>query len=486
MKVLILAGGSGDRLFPLSRENIPKQFIKINEFGDTSLFQKTILRSIKITNDIHDIYISTNLEYENIINRQLLEISIDIPQKNIIRERNKKNTLYAITHGLKYIDKSKMNDKKINRDLLKEPVIIMPSDHIVSDSIVNNILYESKNYTTGTIILFGIATKEINNSGYGYIITTDEDKIDPINNISEKAKDYKRYIPEIFLEKPDKKTLKMHKDINNNIFINSGIFILSPHTFFNLLKIYDGDFYSKYFDSNIQLNDIPNISFDKGFLELLPTNILRLNEIECEWIDVGDFSRLHSYLKLHEILNFEKDNKERNIISIQSNNNLVKNNRNKKICLVGVENFVVIDTNDITLICNLNKTDLMKDLITTIKNTNPEIFKQVDLEYRNWGYYEVLINEKIGNYKIKRIYIDVNKQISLQKHLHRKEIWTIVHGVARITLNNDKMEILEQGTTLTIDIGDIHKIENIGKIPLEIIEVQLGEYLGEDDIIRFT
>lgn len=458
LKIVILCGGSGTRLWPISRESFPKQFNTL--IGSHSLFQQTLLRNAPLLSlEDASFEIISNEQFYFLIKDQAKNISI--PIASIILESIPKNTAPAIAL-------SALNAKP--EDIL----LILPSDHYIQDSkhyiqtIYEAIDLAKQDYLT----TFGIIPTSPH-TGYGYI----------------KAKDK---IVQQFVEKPDLATAKSYIE-SKDFYWNSGMFCFRAGTFLNELKthakevfdmtknVYDHalreDIHDDWHKStclrlskDLSLN-IPSISIDYALME-------RSKRVACvqadfKWSDIGSFDSLaNEYDKSEKI-------PHPNILENDSKNNFILSDR--FVATLGIDNLLVIDTIDSLLIAQKGRSEEIKNLIPQINTTHPHLTKFHALTYRPWGSYQVLL--EAPTYKIKKILVKPQARLSLQKHCHRNEHWIIVSGNATITLE-DRIFELHPNQSTYIPAGKAHRLANHGKIDLVIIEIQMGEYLGEDDIIR--
>jgi len=449
MKTIILCGGKGTRLWPLSREQLPKQFIKI--FDNNSLFQKSIERA-KLFSKEEEIFIVTNKEYKFRVFDELKEINVEIPEKNIILEPSAKNTLPAIYLGIK-------NITKIYGECNVE---VLPSDHIVdvNDEYIHAFKTGEKFANLG-LVIFGIKPS-LPHTGYGYIKLGEEVEPNKCFKVGE------------FKEKPDKEKAKTY--IKEGYLWNSGMFIFNTKIFTNNVKNLAPEIYNAFENKDIDeiYKKIPEISVDYGIIE--KAKDVFVVPLKTLWNDLGSFDAIYEI--------YEKDKNENAIkgecISIDSSKNLVMTKR--LTALIGVENLNIIDTDDALLISKRGETQKVKEIFKILKNRNDERAITDRTSYRPWGQYTVL--EEGERFKIKHIIIHPKKRLSLQMHYHRSEHWIVVRGTAKIVVDGKEM-FLRNGESTFIPAGITHRVENPGRLDLEIVEVQIGEYLGEDDIERF-
>ncbi|WP_169764397.1 mannose-1-phosphate guanylyltransferase/mannose-6-phosphate isomerase [Campylobacter mucosalis] len=445
MTNIILCGGSGTRLWPISRALLPKQFIKI--FNNHSLFQLSITRNLKVCDKL--LVVSNAQQY--FISLDQLE-EINVKDANYILEPVAKNTAPAIA-----ISCMSLNDDDI--------VLVTPSDHLIkNEANYIKMIKEGEEFAKNDhLVVFGIKPTSPN-TGFGYI------KADGKN-------------VEKFCEKP---TLELAKQFveNGNFYWNSGIFMFKAGVFLNELKKYSPKIYESAkiaFDNSKKDNlirikhddmlNIPSDSIDYAVMEHCKNTKVVFADIG--WSDLGSFDSLYYELEKDE----NGNTKSENHISLNSNNNLIFSN--KKIATIDVDDLAIIDTNDALLICKKGSSQKVKDVVEILKDS--ELVKSHDTTYRPWGSYTIL--ESGLGYKIKRIVVKPGKRLSLQKHFHRNEHWIVVSGTASVTIGENTFLLRENESTY-IKMGEIHRLANEGRIPVVLIEAQVGEYTGEDDIVR--
>ena len=449
MKVIILAGGRGARLWPLSRDRYPKQFIKLN--GDkSSLFQETFKRSMLLA-DIEDIYVVTNEKYKFLVTGSLEELSYDYSKANILLESEAKNTLPAIYAGVKEI---------INKG--SDTVVVFPSDQmIMKDKEFIEIIKNSEVLTNDSIVIFGIKP-DSPNTGYGYIAPG--------------VKNLNGYQVKEFKEKPDYDNAVLY--VNNGYYWNAGIFMFNTNFFINEVRLHALNVFNAFESSNnikeaySKIKD--GISMDYGIME--KSKYITMVPIDVEWNDLGSLDTYFSMLQ------YENNNANTDNIAIDSRDNLIYSEVNKIVATIGIDDLLVVDSMDALLICKKGQTQKVKYVTEALKNRNDSRTEYHMYDYRPWGYYEILKEEK--TYKIKKLIVNPGKKISYQLHKKRSEHWVVINGTAKVTIDNQQTFIYA-GDSIHITSGQKHRLENPEKTNLEIIEIQTGEYLGEDDIIRF-
>ncbi|MDD1707055.1 MAG: mannose-1-phosphate guanylyltransferase/mannose-6-phosphate isomerase, partial [Methanoregulaceae archaeon] len=443
MKTLILAGGSGTRLFPLSRGHYPKQFLKI--FNSHSLFQETLRRAL-IFSSIPEIFVVTTHEQEFIVRDQADEIGCPC---RIIIEPFGKNTLPAIYYGM----------KEMEREFGPSTVAVLPSDQLVHGGpAYEDAFQHAENLAGDWLVLFGIEGTTPH-TGYGYI---------------RPGKDLGGALfIDAFTEKPDRETASRY--LKEGYLWNSGMFLFATDLFFAECRAHATMVYDAFQYPLEKAYDItPDISVDFGLLE--KTGKAAVVPLKTAWNDLGSFDALHSAFERNDDENAVKGE----YIGIDSNHNLVIGDR--MIISIGLNDTAIIDTGDITFIAPLERTGEVKKVVEFLKQKNDPRVDRQTTEHRPWGSFTRL--EDGPFYRLKRITVRPGRRLSLQMHHHRSEHWVVVHGTAKVTID-EEIRLLRKGESTFVPIGAIHRLENPGLVPLDIIEVQIGEYIGEDDIVRF-
>jgi mannose-1-phosphate guanylyltransferase / mannose-6-phosphate isomerase len=442
MKSIILAGGIGTRLWPLSREYYPKQFIQMD---GRSLFQKTYERATLLS-DCDEIYVVTNKIHQYLARNQMEEMGFAISDDHLLAEPEGKNTLPAITWAM----------QQIRSISLSATAVVFPSDHLLGGDALDQIR-SAEPLSKKNIVTFGIKP-DSPHTGYGYIKPG-------------RPLPYGAMVDE-FREKPDEKTAREY--VRNGYLWNSGIFLLSVGSFFSELKKYRPELYEAFREGHTpDYTRLESISIDYGLLE--QSKKVAVVTLETDWSDLGTFKALY------DVEQHDSDGNIGKAEYFSAENNFV-HAPGKHVGLIGVHDLIVVDTPDALLVCDRQHSEQVKKLVTRYNDRNDPVTKFHRQVHRPWGSYTIL--EETGVYKIKRVSVKPGQKLSLQLHHHRSEHWVVVRGTAEVELNGEN-KLLRQGESTFVRSGTRHRLKNPGVISLEVIEVQLGEYLEEDDIMRF-
>lgn len=455
MKIIILAGGGGTRLFPLSRACYPKQFLKIA--GEKSLLQQTIERFLIIAKE-EDIVIVTNKDYIFHVQEDLHEIGVE--KINVITEPTGKNTAPAIALAISYC-----------KDCLNccedEILFVSPADHLIRPAEkFAELVQQAKQVCKekNDIITIGVKPNKPE-TGYGYIQSAD--KI--AGNV---------FAVKSFKEKPDKVTAEKYL-AEGNYYWNAGMFMFSICRMEIELENYIPEIakisQQGYENCVNNFNEMPDISIDYAVAEKC-THIAVMLMKEIYWNDIGSFD------SIAEVLADKNGNGIYGDVITDDCQNTTILGSDRLISGIGLKDLIVVDTPDSLLITEKGKSQEVKKVVEKLKKEHRKEAIENKTMYRPWGSYTILAEGE--GYKVKRITIKPGAKLSLQMHYHRSEHWTVISGTGKLTLD-DKVVIFKENESTYIPIAVKHRLENPGQIPLSIIEVQNGRYLGEDDIVRF-
>ncbi len=463
---VILCGGKGSRLWPLSRESFPKQFLPLISKSEISLMQKTIKR-ISSLNCLDNPLLICNDEHRFIVKDQLDHI--EVQAKSIILEPCQRNTAPAIAIAALFALEN-------NED---PHLLVLAADHEIKNSekflkiIENGLHYSDKGY----LVTFGIVPTAPE-TGFGYIESSE--KINPTKASGSKIKR--------FIEKPDEKKAKEFlKD--ERFFWNSGMFCFKASSIIKELEKYNKELLdncklalkNSYPDlsfmrlENNSFNTCQDISIDHAVMEKTENGIVL--PLDVGWNDIGSWKSLKD---------LEEKNSDGNVLVGNAISKFSKNcylrSESRLIVGLGIENLIVVETNDAILIANPDFGQEVKNIINELEKigrSEGRIHKKV---FRPWGSY--LTISKGLTFQVKKIEVKVGGSLSLQLHHHRSEHWIVVNGTALVEINGEK-NVLKENESTYIPLGSKHRLSNPGKIPLTLIEVQSGSYVGEDDIVRF-
>ena len=462
---IILSGGVGSRLWPLSRSSFPKQYLKLDDYSNNTLLQETFLRLDGIKKLKNPIIIC-NEEQRFIAAEQMRQIKVQ--PKEIILEPFGKNTAAAIALAALIAVENK-----------NDPILlVLSADHKISNKVsFREAIEEGVSFAQkGRLVTFGIQPSSPE-TGYGYI----ESELEISTQV--RSSNIKR-----FIEKPNRDIAE--KFLNDKTFTwNSGIFLFKASTILSELMKFE----PKIIDTckKSLIDNVIDLNFRRinhKFFELCPskpidiavmekTTLGTVVKLDAGWDDLGSWKSVWDNSKKDENKNSTKG---RTFIKNVKNSYLRSENR--LIVGLGLENICVIETDDSVLIANKESIESMKELVVDLDKNNFEEIKINKKVHRPWGHFTSLI--KGENWQVKRLQVNPYEGLSLQKHNFRAENWVIVKGTATVEID-EKISFLNPNESTYIPIGSIHRLSNTQETPLEIIEVQIGTYLGEDDIIRF-
>ncbi len=448
MKTVVLCGGGGTRLFPLSRESYPKQFL---EFKGKSFLQRAYNRALLLSSE-SDVAVSTNKKYFFLVRHQLGE------GVHLILEPAMRNTTAAFIYAI----------RKAEKDLgwdVDDVFVFMPTDHLIEpdDAFAEDVKKAASFAQEGRVVVIGIPPTEPK-TGFGYI------KV---------GKDLSgAYEVVCFVEKPKRDVAKRMLEEGGH-FWNSGIYIAKGRVILEELSRLSPEF-SPFIDMPLKeledrFGEIPSLAIDYSLAER--TDKLVMVPASFSWSDVGSWD---AYYEVSDKDALENVVSGREGVLIDTRRSLVISEDAIPI-VVGVDDIVVVNTKDVLLVVKKGESQRVRDAVELLKNKGvPEasLHKRV---YRPWGYYEELL--KSDRFRVKKVHVYPGKRLSLQMHHHRSEHWVVVKGTAKVTVG-DKEVFLHENESVYVPKSVLHRIENVGKIPLEIVEVQTGEYVEEDDIIR--
>ena len=443
MKTLILAGGSGTRLFPLSREHYPKQFIPLVD--DESLFQKTVKRSLLFSSP-QEIAIVTNTDHKFLVRDQLAAIGCDC---RVLVEPVGRNTLPAIYYGV----------REIAREDGPETVAVLPSDHLITATgQFHDAFRRAERLTKDYLVVFGVRPT-LPHTGYGYIRPGE-----PLADGS---------LVDAFVEKPDLSTAERY--VADGYLWNSGMFCFDAGLFLAECEACAPEV-ARAFDLPVgeAYGATPALSIDYGIME--KTRRAAVVPLECDWSDVGNFDALYAALPKNGNGNAVRGE----YIGIDSSENLIIADR--LVATVGVHDLAIVETKDAILVADRDEAQRVGEIAKALREKGDSRALFHTQVHRPWGSYTNL--EEGRSYKIKRVTVPPERRLSLQMHHHRSEHWVVVTGCAEVTIG-DATYLLRNGESTFVPAGTIHRLANPGLLPLELIEVQIGEYTGEDDIVRY-
>lgn len=450
MKIIILAGGGGTRLFPLSRDCYPKQFLHV--IDNKSLLAQTIERFLGLV-EAKDIIIVTNERYIFHVQAELK--TINAQEAHIITEPMGKNTAPAIALAQSYCQDILQCD---NNEIL----FVSPSDHLIKPiDAFKDLIRNAQDVAKDNIVTLGIKpTKpEI---GYGYI------EAEKNNNLAKKVISFK--------EKPDLATAKEYI-ASGNYYWNGGMFMFSIATIQAELTKYMPaiiDITQNGYQYTVDnFKNMPDISIDYAVAEK-SQKMMMIPMENIYWNDIGSFDAIA------EVLSDKDKNVFKGDILAENCTDTMIIGDNRLIAGIDLENLMIIDTPDALLVAKKGESQKVKNIVNKLKQSKRKEAKENVTMYRSWGKY-TLLTESEG-YRVRKIVMDPGASLTMQMHYHRSEHWTVISGTGK-TIINDRESIFTENQSTYIPMGVKHKLSNPGKIPLIIIEVQSGKYINEDDIV---
>lgn len=459
---VLLSGGVGSRLWPVSRQLYPKQFLKLAD-ESLSLFQQTCQRAAMICSG-DDGVVVCNEEHRFIVAEQLRQLGTRYG--SILLEPQGRNTAPAV--ALAAIASSQRDPQSL--------LLVLPADHVITDTAAFQAAVSAgiPHAESGHLVTFGIIPHEPE-TGYGYIRRgprIDEHTFSVVH----------------FAEKPDRSTAERYVQSGEYDW-NSGTFLFRADTYLEELEKYAPDvlrccqdaFVAAKPDLDFQRIDAksfarcPSISVDYAVME--KTDKAAVISLECGWSDVGSWAALRDIDEADTAGNVHHGD----VVTVDSRDCYLRA-ESRLLAVLGVSNLVVVETPDAVLVADGNSTQDVKQVVERLTASAREEVKSHRKVYRPWGSYESLV--QAPRFQVKRIIVHPGQQLSLQMHHHRSEHWIVVHGTARVNCGDREFTLSEDESTY-IPLGTRHRLTNPGVIPLELIEVQTGSYLGEDDIVRF-
>ena len=458
---VILSGGYGTRLWPLSRKEYPKQYLPL--VGHNTMLQETILRFNGLKN-FADPIIICNTDQRFLVAEQCQQIGVKNP--TILLEPVGRNTAPAIAAAA-------LHSLRASKDRV---LLVLSADHVIQDidSFHQAIKIASIQAQEGKLVIFGIVPTDAN-TGYGYIKSAQQN-IDGAHKVEE------------FVEKPDLKTAEKYFDLGTYLW-NSGMFVFKGDVLIDELTTYSPDIVKSVSEAlNSSTQDLDFIRLDKQAFESSVSDSIdcALMEksqnvvvipLDVGWSDVGSWSMLYDIGAKDSSGNVLKGD----VIAKDTTNTYIYASHHL-VTVVGVDNLIVIDTPDATFIASQDKAHEVKFIVESLQKKGRDEAHSNRKVYRPWGWYDSIESGKY--FQVKRLHLKPGAQISLQMHCKRAEHWVVVSGKATV-INGERTLTLKKGESTYIPLGVTHALENSTNEPLEIIEVQSGRYLGEDDIVRF-
>lgn len=465
---VVLCGGSGTRLWPLSRAGFPKQFLCLT--GEESLFQGAIKRLMALSSeeiDVRDPLIVTNEEHRFLALEQLREIGVELGAA--LLEPVGRNTAPALTlAALAALQRA------------DDPVLVVtPADQTVANaSAFRAAMHEAiRQAAEGEIVILGV-TPDRPETGYGYIQAV----LAPMPTL----------VVQRFVEKPDEATARQYL-AEGSYYWNAGMFVLKASVWLQAIESFRPDIavttraaWAQRSSDAVFIRPgapefaaIPSDSVDYAVMERCPGSRfpIRMALLDAGWSDLGAWDAVWNVLPKDDAGNAHVGD----VLTTDTRNTFV-HATSRLVSLVGVQDLIVVETPDAVLVADKSRSQDVKHIVSTLQRQKREEHTLHRKVHRPWGWYDSI--DEGGRFKVKRIQVKPKASLSLQKHHHRAEHWVVVSGTAEITCGDKKVLLTENQSTY-IPLGEVHRLSNPGTIPLEIIEVQSGSYFGEDDIVRF-
>jgi mannose-1-phosphate guanylyltransferase len=455
---VILSGGVGSRLWPLSREHFPKQCLPLTD-KEYSLLQQTMLRTLTL--EVADPIVVCNEDHRFLIAQQLQ--SIGVKKSSIVLEPKGRNTAPAIALAALEVSRSQSGDALM---------LVLPADHVIRDlaAFETTIKQAVELAKQDALVTFGVQPTRPE-TGYGYIRSGENFSVVE------------------FVEKPNAETAQAYLDSVEYLW-NSGMFLFSAKAYLEELALYRADIFQAVSQAYAQrLDDLDFVRIDaelfaqcpeesSDFAVMASTKKAQVVPYKGDWSDIGAWDALYDYA--------EKDADNNvllgDVMSEDSSNCLVRS-ESRLVAVVGVNDLVVVETADAVLVMDKNNAQDVKKIVKRIKAEHREEHMYHTTVHRPWGSYQTV--DLGSRHQVKRIMVKPGEKLSVQMHHHRAEHWVVVSGTAKVQ-NGEQEILLTENESTYIPVGVVHALENPGKIPLELVEVQSGSYLGEDDIVRFS
>ena len=458
---IILAGGSGTRLWPASRSMYPKQLLPLT--GENTMLQETVLRLKGVDDLTDDVLVICNEMQRFLVAEQLCDIGIGA---KIVLEPEGRNTAPAAALAALMAADDARGDSRL--------LLVLPADHVIRDVAAFHKAVAAAKLAAqaGKLVAFGVVPTRAE-TGYGYIqIETDGAPASPIKT---------------FVEKPDLSTANTYLE-SGDFFWNSGMFMFNSESYVKALEEHAPEILAacrtsvekSTFDTvfirpdKVAFLGCPSDSIDYAVME--KTRLAVMVPLNAGWSDVGSWSALHDMTK-----SGDHSNTLIGDVVVQDCRNSYIRGESRLVAAVGLEEVVVVETKDSVLVTTKNRSQDVKHIVDDLIRSDRDEAKLHRQVFRPWGSYDSIDGD--DGFQVKRLIVNPGAVLSLQKHAHRAEHWTVVRGAARITLDDKEFDLKVNESTY-VPIGAVHRIANPYDEPVHIIEVQCGDYLGEDDIVR--